>query len=109
MRTRIIVCVRGAGRTQIADADRLRRAIGNCFERASYPTMTDEERRRTLTFVVVGAGPTGVGPYRIPALLGPRSCTHLRRGWAAGGCARAMDFNIATGVMRSDGHGHDAQ
>lgn len=45
---------------QIADADRLRRAIGNCFERASYPTMTEEERRRTLTFVVVGAGPTGV-------------------------------------------------
>ncbi len=49
---------------QIADADRLRRAIGNCFERASYPTMSPEERSRTLTFVVVGAGPTGIGEWR---------------------------------------------
>jgi hypothetical protein len=61
---------------QIADADRLRRAIGNCFERASYPTMTEEERRRTLTFVVVGAGPTGVGLCPRIAVLG------TRRPWA---------------------------
>jgi len=30
------------------------------LEKASQPNITDEERRRMLTFVVVGAGPTGV-------------------------------------------------
>ncbi len=55
---------------QIADADRLRRAIGNSFERASYPAMADAERRRTLTFVVVGAGPTGIGESRPCSLKG---------------------------------------
>ena len=45
---------------QVGDAARLREAIGNTFERANLPDMSDEERERTLTFVVVGAGPTGV-------------------------------------------------
>eukprot|EP00277_Geminigera_cryophila_P003009 CAMPEP_0179411172 /NCGR_PEP_ID=MMETSP0799-20121207/3752_1 /TAXON_ID=46947 /ORGANISM="Geminigera cryophila, Strain CCMP2564" /LENGTH=556 /DNA_ID=CAMNT_0021183217 /DNA_START=211 /DNA_END=1878 /DNA_ORIENTATION=+ len=45
---------------QVNDAARLREAIGNTFERANLPDMSDEERLRTLTFVVVGAGPTGV-------------------------------------------------
>jgi NADH:ubiquinone reductase (non-electrogenic) len=44
----------------VGDAARLREAIGNTFERANLPDMTDQERIRTLTFVVVGAGPTGV-------------------------------------------------
>lgn len=30
------------------------------FERASLPTTTPEERRRLLSFVVCGGGPTGV-------------------------------------------------
>ena len=42
------------------DAERLREAIGNTLERANIPDMSDEERTRTLTFVVVGAGPPGV-------------------------------------------------
>ena len=46
--------------TQVRDAERLREAIGNTLERANIPDMSDEERTRTLTFVVVGAGPTGV-------------------------------------------------
>eukprot|EP00802_Teleaulax_amphioxeia_P003559 Tamp_03562.p1 GENE.Tamp_03562~~Tamp_03562.p1 ORF type:complete len:671 (-),score=112.12 Tamp_03562:1610-3622(-) len=45
---------------QVGDASRLREAIGNTFERANLPDMNDDERTRTLTFVVVGAGPTGV-------------------------------------------------
>jgi NADH dehydrogenase FAD-containing subunit len=44
---------------QIDDADKLRRAIGNCFERANLPTLTDAQKEAVLTFVVVGAGPTG--------------------------------------------------
>jgi NADH:ubiquinone reductase (non-electrogenic) len=44
----------------VRDAERLREAIGNTLERANIPDMSDEERTRTLTFVVVGAGPTGV-------------------------------------------------
>ena len=45
---------------QVEDAAKLRRAIGNCFERASVPGISDAQRRAALTFAVIGAGPTGV-------------------------------------------------
>jgi NADH dehydrogenase FAD-containing subunit len=45
---------------EIEDARRIRTAIVNCFERANLPVMTDEERVKTLTFAVIGAGPTGI-------------------------------------------------
>lgn len=45
---------------QIEDAASLRTAILSCFERANVPDLSDEERRSALSFVVVGAGPTGV-------------------------------------------------
>lgn len=45
---------------QVEDAAQLRRAIGNCFERANSPNLSEEEIRNALTFVVIGAGPTGV-------------------------------------------------
>lgn len=45
---------------QINDAVKLRTSIGNAFERANIPGLTDEQRKQALTFVVVGAGPTGV-------------------------------------------------
>eukprot|EP00752_Nemacystus_decipiens_P007861 g7023.t1 len=45
---------------QVQDAQKLRKAIGNCFERANLPTVTEEQRIAALTFAVVGAGPTGV-------------------------------------------------
>lgn len=32
----------------------------DCFERASLPNLSDEERKKILHFVVVGGGPTGV-------------------------------------------------
>lgn len=32
----------------------------DCFEQASLPNMTEEERKKKLHFVVVGGGPTGV-------------------------------------------------
>lgn len=32
----------------------------DCFERASLPSLSEEERKRILHFVVVGGGPTGV-------------------------------------------------
>lgn len=34
--------------------------VRQCFERASEPFMSDEARRRLLSFVVVGGGPTGI-------------------------------------------------
>jgi NADH dehydrogenase FAD-containing subunit len=37
-----------------------RLAIINCFEQANIPSLPEEEIRSALTFVVVGAGPTGV-------------------------------------------------
>ncbi|KAL7086853.1 hypothetical protein ACP275_13G027900 [Erythranthe tilingii] len=45
---------------EIEDAQRIRRSVIDCFERASLPNITEEERKRILHFVVVGGGPTGV-------------------------------------------------
>lgn len=42
------------------DAQKIRRTVIDCFEKASLPNLSDEERRRILHFVVVGGGPTGV-------------------------------------------------
>jgi len=44
----------------IEDAKKLRLRISECFERASLPYTSDEERAKLLSFVVVGGGPTGV-------------------------------------------------
>ena len=45
---------------QIDDARRIRTSIVNCFERANLPGLTEEQKRATLTFAIIGAGPTGV-------------------------------------------------
>ncbi|VFQ58925.1 unnamed protein product [Cuscuta campestris] len=45
---------------EVEDAQRIRRAVIDCFERASLPNLTDEERKNILHFVIVGGGPTGV-------------------------------------------------
>ncbi|KAL0300053.1 UNVERIFIED_CONTAM: External alternative NAD(P)H-ubiquinone oxidoreductase B4, mitochondrial [Sesamum angustifolium] len=45
---------------EIEDAQRIRRTVIDCFERASLPSVSEEEKKRILHFVVVGGGPTGV-------------------------------------------------
>ncbi|KAH7568997.1 hypothetical protein JRO89_XS06G0086500 [Xanthoceras sorbifolium] len=47
-------------RFEVEDAQRIRRTVIDSFEKASLPTLTDEERKRILHFVIVGGGPTGV-------------------------------------------------
>ncbi len=47
------------GLKRIEDATRIRRSILSSFERAEL-TDDDAQRRRLLTFVIVGGGPTGV-------------------------------------------------
>lgn len=42
------------------DALHIRKKIKTLLERACLPTTTDEERKRLLSFVVCGGGPTGV-------------------------------------------------
>lgn len=44
----------------VEDAARLRLRVSECFERASLPGTSAAERRRLLSFVIVGGGPTGV-------------------------------------------------
>ncbi len=44
----------------VNDAKRLRSSVISLLEKASQPNISDEERRRLLTFVIIGAGPTGV-------------------------------------------------
>lgn len=45
---------------ELADARAIRQRVIECFERASTPLVSEEERSRLLHFVVVGGGPTGV-------------------------------------------------
>lgn len=45
---------------ELADARRLRKRLIELFEEASYPGVSDEEKKRLLRFVFVGGGPTGV-------------------------------------------------
>ncbi|CAH1414520.1 external alternative NAD(P)H-ubiquinone oxidoreductase B3, mitochondrial [Lactuca sativa] len=45
---------------EVEDALRIRRSIIDCFEKASLPSVNEEEKKRILHFVVVGGGPTGV-------------------------------------------------
>lgn len=44
----------------INDARLIKNQVISNLERASLPTTSDEERRRLLSFVVSGGGPTGV-------------------------------------------------
>jgi len=44
----------------VADARSIRQRIIECFERASNPATSEQEKRRLLHFVVVGGGPTSV-------------------------------------------------
>ncbi|XP_038900930.1 external alternative NAD(P)H-ubiquinone oxidoreductase B2, mitochondrial-like [Benincasa hispida] len=44
----------------VEDAQRIRQTVIDCFERASLPNISEEEKKRTLHFVIVGGGPTGV-------------------------------------------------
>eukprot|EP00878_Enallax_costatus_P042699 GHUV01050146.1.p1 GENE.GHUV01050146.1~~GHUV01050146.1.p1 ORF type:complete len:222 (+),score=80.95 GHUV01050146.1:935-1600(+) len=44
----------------IEDANNLRRRISECFERAALPYTMEEERKKLLSFVICGGGPTGV-------------------------------------------------
>lgn len=45
---------------EVEDAQRIRRAVIDRFEKAILPELTEEERRTNLHFVIVGGGPTGV-------------------------------------------------
>jgi len=45
---------------EISDAVKLRQALVDRFERANMPSVSMEEKKRILSFVVVGGGPTGV-------------------------------------------------
>lgn len=46
---------------QVGDAQQIKNAIVSCFESAGLPNLTSEEDiTKELTFVIVGAGPTGI-------------------------------------------------
>ncbi|XP_073008530.1 external alternative NAD(P)H-ubiquinone oxidoreductase B2, mitochondrial-like [Typha latifolia] len=45
---------------EIEDAQKIRRSVMDCFERANLPNIDEEERKKNLHFVIVGGGPTGV-------------------------------------------------
>ncbi len=45
---------------EVADARKIRIKVIDCFENASIPGITEEEKKSYLRFVVCGGGPTGV-------------------------------------------------
>merc|ERR1719277_2594992 len=45
---------------EVQDARNIRNKISDVFEKASLPMVTPEERKKFLSFVIVGGGPTGV-------------------------------------------------
>ncbi|WVZ26491.1 hypothetical protein V8G54_005035 [Vigna mungo] len=45
---------------EVEDAQKIRRTVIDCFERASLPSVSEEEKKRILHFAIVGGGPTGV-------------------------------------------------
>ncbi|VFQ93821.1 unnamed protein product [Cuscuta campestris] len=45
---------------EVEDAQSIRRAVIDCFEKAVLPELSEEERRTNLHFVIVGGGPTGI-------------------------------------------------
>ncbi|XP_010904945.1 external alternative NAD(P)H-ubiquinone oxidoreductase B3, mitochondrial [Elaeis guineensis] len=45
---------------EVEDAEKIRRSVMNCFEKASLPNLSEEEKRKNLHFIIVGGGPTGV-------------------------------------------------
>jgi NADH:ubiquinone reductase (non-electrogenic) len=47
----------------VEDACRLRNTVMDCFETAAIPGQPENEIKRLLHFVVVGAGPTGKLQY----------------------------------------------
>ncbi|KAM0071177.1 putative NADH:ubiquinone reductase (non-electrogenic) [Helianthus debilis subsp. tardiflorus] len=52
--------LKGYSLQEVEDALRIRRSIIDCFERASLLSVSEDEKKRILHFVVVGGGPTGV-------------------------------------------------
>uniref|UniRef100_A0ACD5ZFY8 Uncharacterized protein n=1 Tax=Avena sativa TaxID=4498 RepID=A0ACD5ZFY8_AVESA len=45
---------------EVEDAQKIRKSVLDCFEKASLPNISEEEKRKILHFVVIGGGPTGV-------------------------------------------------
>ncbi|XP_027339746.1 external alternative NAD(P)H-ubiquinone oxidoreductase B1, mitochondrial-like [Abrus precatorius] len=45
---------------EVEDAQKIRQTVIDCFEKAVLPSLSEEERRTNLHFIVVGGGPTGV-------------------------------------------------
>ncbi|KAL4274882.1 hypothetical protein AHAS_Ahas20G0051600 [Arachis hypogaea] len=45
---------------EVEDAQKIRRTVIDCFERANLPNLSEEEKKRILHFAIVGGGPTGV-------------------------------------------------
>ncbi|XP_027346647.1 external alternative NAD(P)H-ubiquinone oxidoreductase B1, mitochondrial-like isoform X2 [Abrus precatorius] len=56
----IVEPVRNIIKKDVEDAQKIRLSVIDCFEKAVLPSLSEEEQRSNLHFVVVGGGPTGV-------------------------------------------------
>lgn len=45
---------------EVEDAQRIRRAVVDNFEKANLQCVPEEEKKKLLSFVIVGGGPSGV-------------------------------------------------
>lgn len=80
----------------IGDARKIRNAVIHNLELACLPTTTDAERRRLLSFVVSGGGPTGVEfAAELYDMLNEDLCRHY---------PRMLRNEISVHVIQSRGH-----
>ena len=80
----------------ISDARNIRNAVIRNLETACLPTTSDEERRRLLSFVVSGGGPTGVEfAAELYDMLNEDLCTFY---------PRLLRNEISVHVIQSRGH-----
>ncbi|KAK7401982.1 hypothetical protein VNO78_13898 [Psophocarpus tetragonolobus] len=45
---------------EVDDAQKIRQSVIDCFEKAMLPSLSEEEQRKNMHFIIVGRGPTGV-------------------------------------------------
>ncbi|GAA5822434.1 hypothetical protein JCM11251_006336 [Rhodosporidiobolus azoricus] len=83
----------------IRDAAKIRGRILECFELACQPTISDDERKNLLNFVIVGGGPTGV---EFAGELHDFLTTDLERAYPAlVPYARITIYDTAKGILGS--------
>ena len=90
------------GMKTLQEAIHIRNHVLHMFERADKREDDETERRRMLTFVVVGGGPTGIAaaiPSGFGGFIFARSGLGIKRGITPGNCVGVIDSDYRGEIM----------